>query len=54
MGGTEGAALKNIQVPYAKHSLWEVAAAQLSQALCDNLRGGAVVGAGRRAQGEGT
>ena len=52
MGGTEGVALKNIHVPYAKHSSWGVAVQhrELNQVLCDTLEGWGVVGVGRKAQ----
>ena len=52
MGGTEGVALKNIHVPYAKHSSWGVAVQhrELNQVLCDNLEGWDRVGGGREVQ----
>ena len=55
MGGTEGVALKNIHVPYAKHSSWGVAVQhrELNQVLCDTLEGWGVVGVGGRFKREG-
>ena len=56
MGGTERVALKNIHVPYAKHSSWGVAVQhrELNQVLCDTLEGWGVVGVGGRFNREGT